>query len=181
MVPQTVVQCENSSDPMTLKIVECESGITHLIQVISLLEESFMNWVPIDRIPTQCSLLPTPWEWDICWSSLHLTKCVHSQHPATSSNISIIILNQICQIQKPYSWLVTVTSQSFYTPEQSHTNTPASAWNLPKMAEYPLKSTSQRTCTQIEHSLQLSLSDKRETLKMCRVRRRQDWNWKPLD
>ncbi len=122
---------ENSSDPMTLKIVECESGITHLIQVISLLEDSFMNWVPIDRIPTQCSQLPTPWEWDICWSSLHLTKCVHSQHPATSSKISIIILNQICQIQKPYSWLVTVTSQSFYTREQSHTNTPTSAWNLP--------------------------------------------------
>lgn len=28
---------------MTLKITECKPGITHLIQVISLLEESFMN------------------------------------------------------------------------------------------------------------------------------------------
>ncbi len=28
MLPQIAVQCENNSDPMTLKIVQCELGIT---------------------------------------------------------------------------------------------------------------------------------------------------------
>ncbi len=30
MVPQNVVQCENNSDQMTLKIVQCELGITEM-------------------------------------------------------------------------------------------------------------------------------------------------------
>ncbi len=30
MLPQNVVQCENNSDQMTLKIVQCELGITEM-------------------------------------------------------------------------------------------------------------------------------------------------------
>ncbi len=30
MLPQIVVQCENNGDPITLKTVQCDRGITHL-------------------------------------------------------------------------------------------------------------------------------------------------------
>ncbi len=30
-----------------------------------------MNCVPIDMLPTQCPLLPTPWAGEIRWSFLH--------------------------------------------------------------------------------------------------------------
>jgi len=49
---------------------------------------AYKSCVPFDMVSTQWSLLPSHWGWDICWSSLHLIKCVHSEHRATSSSHS---------------------------------------------------------------------------------------------
>ncbi len=49
----------------------CLSLLTHLIQIISSLEAPCMNCVPIDMLPTHCSLLPNPWAGEIRWSLVH--------------------------------------------------------------------------------------------------------------
>ncbi len=85
----------------------CLSLLTHLIQVISLLEVSSMHelcsdwhgltllWInailsrshasssyymvptQCPLLPTQCPLLPTPWSGEICWSLLHFRTFIH--------------------------------------------------------------------------------------------------------
>ncbi len=61
----------------------CFSLLTHLIQIISSLEVSCVHelwhsvtWT-IDMLPTQCSLLPSPWAGKIRWCLLHFRTFIH--------------------------------------------------------------------------------------------------------
>ncbi len=43
-----------------------------------LVRRELHEWtVLIDRVPTQCSLLPSPWAWEIFWSLLHFRTFIH--------------------------------------------------------------------------------------------------------
>ncbi len=57
-----------------------------------------MNCVPIDMLPTQGSLLPSPWAGEIRLSLLHLGTFIHGLRCATSSSTNE------CDII--YLWLV---------------------------------------------------------------------------
>ncbi len=121
-----------------------------------------MNCVPIDMLPTQCPLLPTPWAGEIRWSLLHFRTFIHG-FALRTDECDIIYVCKYIQFK--------FTSRTLQC-----TMNGIRSLRTGIMEEYRVMSTSQGTCVRIEQTSEVI----RVTYEMCRAVGREDWNWEPL-
>ncbi len=115
-----------------------------------------MNCVPIDMLPTQGPLLPTPRAGEIRWSLLHFGTFIHGfalrnvfTHGSVTSYTSVNIYNFNSRLAHLYAlWMEYIRSL-----------------RTGIMAEYPVMSTSQGTYVRIEQTSEAI----RVTYEICRA------------
>ncbi len=147
----------------------CLSLLTHLTQIISLLEVRSMHELCSDlHAPYTGSIAPyslsrgNPLKFT-SFRNIHSWICATQRlHARTSvtSYTSVNIYNFNSRLAHLYAlWMEYIRSL-----------------RTGIMAEYPVMSTSQGTCVRIEQTSEAI----RVTYEICRAGGREDWNWEPL-
>ncbi len=132
-----------------------------------LVRSALHEWtVPIDMLPTQCPLLPTPWAGESRWSYFTSEHSFMDLRCATSLRTDECDIIYVCKyIQFKF------TSRTLQC-----TMNGIRSLRTGIMEEYRVMSTSQGTCVRIEQTSEVI----RVTYEMCRAVGREDWNWEPL-